>query len=377
MKLKNKFMLGLIFSFVLFMFQSGVVFADENSLIINSSEISIEVEEYGKENFFSMIDMFLTVEEPESNPSDFKLGNPFTMVEENIEYSNVYFPVINIQDEIKYIYMVHTQKNGELTSSITAYMAEDLQQLKENSSNSPITIFTSNKDIYVEQDEELDILSEVHMQNPDDPLELARLTEKLEPIEVTDQIEIPATSNTSVNKNSRTVLSGKDYIALNWKTREVQGSNSWCGAVTLTNILANKNKPINTSAKAIIDYTYPKMSAANKKKNGVSDQHVVNFSKSKKLNPKTKNGTLTVAQVKAQIKNGNGVYMHMVGSYNKKASRHAMAITGWAQQPDKTQFYWVSNPWYNYTVMTQANTNPITVTVPGGYYTWNSTVYNF
>lgn len=356
-----------------FLFISTVSTYASDDLLINSTSISNDVETFGKENYTNMLEAFLLSEVEGKSVSDFKLGSPFTVVENsNGEYENFYFPILDSADTITYVYTVTLVNGSEYIGSISEFMAHDLERVKENDSDSPITIYASNQDIYMEQDDEVEVLSELNISDSDEFLEIAETSDELSPVEVTEELE-----TVQIGPKTRTVLSGADYTSLAWKTREVQGREKWCSAVTLTNILANKNIPILTRASAIIDFTHPKLTTAQKKEAGLTDVAVANYANSKGCNAKVKNGTLTTSQVRTQIKNGSAVYMHMAGTQNGKSSRHAMAITGWAIQPNKKEYYWVSNPWHNYVTMTQANTNPVVVTIPTGYYYWVSTVYGF
>lgn len=381
----KKVFLGFLLGISLLTYKGLVTHAQEGELLINSSHISENILEFAESNYFSILDMHLILEQnnydtiQESVKAiDYKLGTPFTMVENSVDTVNTYFPIINNNNEIKYIYTVTKMDTGELTGSISEFMADELESIKESNSDAPITIYSSNKDVYVESNDKVEVLVESGFIDESEPLQIASLNEILEPVEVTEEIEVPFYKKNTGAMNSRAVSSDKTHVAIMWKQKEIQGATSWCAAVTLNNILYNKNTPIYSSAAGIITYTYPNLSNSERIDWGMNNTQVVNYARSKGLSPKISNAPISKAEIKNQLKNGNGIFMNMAGTYygNPKA-RHAMAITGWAQQPNNSEFFWISNPWWNYTITTQANTYPIVVTVPGGYYSWDSTVYNF
>jgi hypothetical protein len=371
----------------IFFMGSHKVLADENEhLYVKNVQISDvekkELKDYVNSNFGSSLAGLLFFENDLTDTAQYVLGNEFSIFsDDSLEGESFYFPVF-FEGKIKYIYSVIKTNEHGYSGSIAKFFADELEAFRKCNENEVITLYANSYSIYAETKNNVELLYASPI-IPSSEISEESLTSDKE----TEVVDIHGINSFDIVDNSSEIFSRKrqrsivqtasNYALINWKITETQGSEEpWCAAYVAAAILNNKVDSRPTKAVDILNYTFPKLTPAQRWKSSVSQDQIVKYGKYRGVNPIRVDGTLYHSTVESNLRKGNAIYLGTSGYGQVNKSRHAFALHGWINY-GSNRIYEVWNPWYNQTMIIQANTYPMTISVPGGGFVWDVTIYNW
>lgn len=155
------------------------------------------------------------------------------------------------------------------------------------------------------------------------------------------------------------------YLTLDLK--EQQGQQEWCSAFAGAQILRYRGKG-SITAKQIMQYFYPR--SRNLTQESINNDQLIRYANLKKSYPIRVSRTLSDSEVKAQINASRPIYLGTKGKGEYKKGRHAIVLRGY-----NSSSYSVWNPWNNH--YSSISKNSKTLTVSGGSFVWDVSIYNW
>lgn len=353
--MKKKIKSSMLFFVSIFMFLTLLTIptkaADTNTLYIRS-DVSSEYDEYARRNIGAYLDPVSIAEG--INITSANLGQGFKIYNAEINGSALYYYPISIGNEITFIFKVYKDVDNTLTGSITRNEAQEINSLKNISTNEkPAMIISSNGNTLarIENEDILISTTPVSGEVDEEIVNLLQSKESSTPIKNVLTSQFFAKSRISFRYTYITI----DYL-------EKQGSYPWCAAYATANILRYIKKTPNIYAKTIMDYfglgTSSSLSHAQIKAyalyQGVSTSNYIS-------------GKPNQLTVESKLFNGRPIYASMqVGSQG-----HALVVHGC-----NANLLTVRNPWYQYSETYNHDTNTYvtggsTIMTMRGYITFN------
>ncbi|WP_314063178.1 C47 family peptidase [uncultured Vagococcus sp.] len=387
----SKKMLTVVLGIVCFFTITGVfdsVSAAENELTIQSKIVEPGATEFAKSDFGYSLSAILAAEKIGTSPENFVLSEPFVI--EGSNQGEIYFPVL-LDNNVEYVYILIQDGDGKYSSSVSRFLAEEIQELRANESidleSYPVTFFLKNNNIFYKQNNEVTLLWESPIR-PDvqEPEALENfVTNETEEFSIKslsneiDFVEQPLVEDDTQsipNPLQRGVVIDTNYIMIDFVCRETQGNVPWCAAYATAWILSNKTNPTLTYAYDVMKHAYPNATFSELITKTASYDQIAAFARSKGASPIVTPTTLSGDNVRTLLKNGKPLYIGLDGiSGDYLGKTHAMSLFGWVKQGNNESYY-VWNPWNNYVTVASTNGSSLTVPVSGGAFTWKRTIYN-
>lgn len=306
------------------------------------------------------------------NSSDYYLGQPFTISYPQSTKFN--YPVINNEGKrIEYILQIDQwdYQNPE-TFILSKALATKLEGLsKELSTNEDQAIFMEgvNQSLFYSYRGEQNPLFVVDNK---DVIDRKIDTSSMRSYDITEKIATPNL------KQSRASVEFDNNV-LPWTVYETQGEKPWCQDYTFAAVINNQVGKEITSAKQIVDGSYPKATEEQKediewiRQQNLHDSiNYVNRTFNKDI--KFENNIISFEKVKNEIDNKRPV----VTDLQSDTSGHSVVLMGYTAaigNPDYKPFYHYWNPWWEDTFIVSSN-SPY-MTLGSTKYTWYRTLYNF
>lgn len=370
---------------------------ESTETIFKTEAISEQVDLFAKNDFGLALTSMLFLESNSIDASNYSLGSAFSMFDgENSEEGTIYYPVY-LNGKIEFLYSVRKNEAGSYVSSVSRFLVNEINEVIDSAKGEPILFFVKEEDIFYNfndvikkiyeapTDEFSNIKSEVTELTNEEINEEIKLTESnIEDVHISDKIDFVEQPNIQTkSKLTRSSVSiAKNYAMINWRINETQTDLPWCAGYVTAAILSNKVDARQARAVDVVNYSYPKLTAKQREKEGVSPAQVIAYANYRKTYPKLVESTVSHSIVESNLRKGNALYMGGIGYGDSNKSRHAFALYGWVDHENPNggkpyRVYYLWNPWWNYPMTVQANTLPMTIPVPGGGYTWYRTIYNF
>ncbi|EGO8197424.1 peptidase C47 [Enterococcus faecalis] len=307
--------------------------------------------------------------------SDYYLGKPFTIsYPESIKYN---FPIIN-NHEKRIAYMLQLDSSDGLNadsfilSKMLATKLEELSNTHATDQSLPIALFGVSQNIFYDYQGQKKPLLYVDF--------LASSPTNTGSIDsvVYDITEASAKPNLRVKRASVKFESN----VLPWTVYETQGEKPWCEYYALAAVINNQANAEITSAKKIIDQSFP--NATEEEKSSID--WVINTSigpainyvkKAFNKNIRFETNTITFDKIKNEIDNNRPIITDLKSD---TATGHAIVLMGYtAAKPGAmgpyNPFYHYWNPWWEDTFIVSSKSPYMTL---GPYqYEWYRTWYNF
>lgn len=118
-----------IFMYLISSFTFGIPIKANNTtnVRLKTLEISNDYREYANSIYKIHINALLN-EETDKSPSNYILGEPFTLINPLDETYTVFFPILN-NNSIKYLLKISKDNNSELSASLSIYFAEKIEMI--------------------------------------------------------------------------------------------------------------------------------------------------------------------------------------------------------------------------------------------------------
>lgn len=328
---------------------------DTQSVFLKTNRISSEYEEYAIRSLPEIVGEIphLGLDTSELDSScQLGYGHPFIFQEAS------YIPLL-CDSTILALVSISKDHNG-LGWSVSRDFGPELHLLSgKTTMSSPANLYSNHGNIFatVNNDE---------IQLTDYPeLEESRVDSPRGNIAIAVN-EFSYKSGYTLNTASFTSRAGSSsYLALDRK--EQQGQQQWCSAFAGAQILRYRGKG-SITAEQIMRYFYPK--SKNLANESISNDQLIKFANSKKSYPKRVSRALSDSEVKAQINSLRPIYMGTKGGGDYKKGRHALVLRGYN---DTTYSVW--NPWNGY--YSSISKSSKTLTVAGGSFVWDVSIYNW
>lgn len=374
-------LLGLFVGIVNF---DAVEASSNEELLVKTSKIPQEIDEFAKKDFGNLLSATLFLEGANTKTSEYELGSSFAMFDgENVENSTIFFPIF-LNQRVEFLYSVRNDIVTGYTSSVSRFLIKEINDILEEVNGEPVSFHVKDSDIYFKLNDKIKKIYSAPKENTDENQnsdDIIVEENDLEIKNVSEHIDYDIQPNLEKAKVTRsTVSTASNYAMINWSIRETQSTFPWCAAYVTAAILNNKVDSRPTLARDILNYTFPKFSVAQKEATGVNQDQLLNYGRARGTNPIRTGSMLSHATVERELRKGNAIYMGTEGYSHSNSklhkSRHAFALYGWVNS-DKIRTYYLWNPWWNYPMVVQANNYPITIPVPEGVYIWDSSIYNW
>lgn len=376
----KKIILTLVFSSLLLF--GGTVYAEsENSLIIESQSIPLTADNYATEKLGMYLSATLGIENEKTNITDYQLGTPFKMInEENEEEGTALYPVM-YQDTIRFVFYVR-KTDGEYSGTLSKFLADELQFIKDQSISTienPITFHEKNKDIFYESNGTIHKIytSPIRPENEEAVTDTVLIDSKkeisnLETINTLEEIEFTVNNTDSNKPLGRSTLIDKANNRINWSVTETQGSSSWCSAYAAAMILNNKNDKRPTSVAQIVSW------GKKPSDKGFSDDEIIKYANTRGVYPYKVNRIMNWNEVVTEVRKSNAIWGAWRGTGNYKGAYHAIDVIGTYYENTFGEFkgYWVWNPWYKSIDLVEAKSS-VVYSVPNGSFIWERSVTNW
>lgn len=287
------------------------------------------------------------------------LGTPFKL--NDIDY----FPMC-IGVQIVALVSIY-ENDGDFTWCMSVEFSEGLNEIANMTSYStPALLYTENGNVYAKIEQQIYPLTD----NPEiecvvtEPVDSSFTTiNAIQKIYEVSMQEVFAQD--SFGMFSSTIKA--KYLTLDLK--EKQGGQEWCAAFAGAQILRYRGKG-DIYAEDIMYCFYPNSSNLNKE--SLSNSNLMAYANLKGSYPKYKNSTMTMTAVKEQIDADKPIYLGTYGTGIYVKERHALVLRGYNTL---TSTYSIWNPWYREYVMMSENAKSISVN--GGTFVWDETIYNW
>lgn len=305
--------------------------------------------------------------------TDYYLGQPFTIsYPQDIKYN---FPIINKLDRsIEYMLQMDQKdySNAEtyILSKALATKLEELSKTIVTNTNKSICIIGSNQSVSYEYDGAVRPLLSV---DDEAPLNVESIDSGITAYDITEKI---------TEAKNRIIKSSIEFDnnVLPWTVYETQEDKPWCQYYTYAAIINNQAGKEITSAKQIIDGSYPQ--ATDEQKDDIDWVMSGNLYDSIKYVNRTfdkdikfENNALSFERIKSEIDSKRPIVTNLKSD---DAAGHAIVLMGYTAakgNPSYKPFYHYWNPWWEDTFVVSSNSPYMNL---GPYkYTWNRTLFNF
>lgn len=312
---------------------TGAVFAQQvenagTTLYVETEPCPEDAFTYAKKNIYRFL--YSCYEETGEDISNYKLGSPFLVKNEDTNIEQFYFPIFE-NYKIIYTFRVYDTEQG-YEGILSKVLVDKLNDLKGFTSKSnPAKLMIDNNNLICILNGEIEVV----LQSTDGSKAL---------------IDTISVSNCNANSVINS-LNAIDYVT--WEiasTRapssyyismgtpvETQGSENWCAAFVAAAIIRYKASLPYLRARHIADH-YNKSTSAS-----LSTSEIIQFAKLKGLQPVLRENTSNIT-VKNDIAKNNPVYMGFY-KYSDPNAAHALMAKGYS---DSVGVFEVWNPWYNY-----------------------------
>lgn len=138
-------LLGLFVGIVNF----DVVEASSNEeLLIKTSKIPHEIDEFAKKDFGNLLSATLFLEGANTKTSEYELGSSFAMFDgENVENSTIFFPIF-LNQRVEFLYSVRNDVITGYTSSVSRFLIKEINDILDSANGEPVSFHVKNSDIY-------------------------------------------------------------------------------------------------------------------------------------------------------------------------------------------------------------------------------------
>lgn len=213
--------------FMLFALITVPTKASESNTLFIHSEVSSEYDTYAYQNLDKYIQSISSTEGIDVSMAS--LGQGFRIYNTEINNSPLYYYPISIVDEITFIFKVYRDVDNALTGSITRNEANEINELKNiTSENAPATFIASNDNIVARVEKKETIISTTPISGE---IEIESIN-KWENVASSDPI-----FNALMPQSFARTRTYFKQINLKIDYQEKQGSLPWCAAYATANIL--------------------------------------------------------------------------------------------------------------------------------------------
>ncbi|MFC0616160.1 C47 family peptidase [Enterococcus faecalis] len=347
--------------------------SEATSLYVRTEKIPVEITTLASQHWEEYLTNMIYPEN--GSVSDYYLGKPFTIsYPESIKYN---FPIISNQEK-RIAYMLQLDSSDGLNadsfilSKMLATKLEELSNTHATDQSLPIALFGVSQNIFYDYQGQKKPLLYV-----DSLASSPTNTGSIDSV-VYDITEASAKPNLRVKRASVEFESN----VLPWTVYETQGEKPWCEYYALAAVINNQANAQITSAKKIIDQSFP--NATEEEKSSID--WVINTSigpainyvkKAFNKNIRFETNTITFDKIKNEIDNNRPIITDLKSD---TANGHAIVLMGYtAAKPGAmgpyNPFYHYWNPWWEDTFIVSSKSPYMTL---GPYqYEWYRTWYNF
>lgn len=384
--------------------------SQENGLFMLSGEVPENTSQFTSIIFPKMLQTKLTAESQDdssldTNIANYYLGNPFQLVTENIDLIDTFYYPVFYGDTIVstlMIYPINTDNVAEdslektygLSGTLTDGIAEELNEIKENTNSSPndaILINRKNDDLYYLFQGQNELLKDLPTTSEENTFINARSVNLEDLSNVQDQLNLKAVDVTEPNQYANSGLRRRDdnapnYIYVNGiSLEERQTTKAWCQAYVVAAIMRSQT-PHRVYAYDIVRWINPNLSDEDLDKiTGTYDGDVIGYARSLGMTPGLVNGQMPLDRVITLMRVGNRIstQWNMYDANGARVAGHSIALTGVTSYPNSASpsspfiVYQTWNPWYSFTMDYMCNQFEDSITLNGYYSTWRSSIYNF
>ena len=277
-----------------------------------------------------------------------------------------YYPIICEDKVIALVGVVPDRNNMGWTLSTD--FSDGLNEISElTTEEDPAELFVRDGNVYAEiNNEEIQLtdIPEVKT-NEKNMCELVDGEEKA--VVNVLQKDVRILAKRKLKKSIHLASTATKYLTLD--RRESQSGNSWCSAYSTAQIL--RYNGINTYARQLMKWAYPGISDTELLTKRFTHGLIAYCAQGYGFNVVEYCDRLSFSAIKSQIDACLPIYIDGSGG-GGRTGRHAFVLRGYN---DYNKSYSVWNPWN--TSYTTVSNNSSIISVNGGYYDWNYTIYNW
>ena len=344
-------------------FATTTAMADK-SLYIVSDSVSEDVISYAKEE---KKNVFLSLED--TIPDEINQLNKGALLSYGTAFKLNEIDYIPIISDGKILALLAiSETDGVYGWTLSESFSPELNNIAAFTSiDAPAKLYIKKGNIYADISENTyPLTSHPEMPTIDDPEELERMSQTniIDVLKVNGDVESKVSD---IFYESRATY--KKFIKLDLK--EQQGEQTWCSAFAGAQILRARKKG-EIKAEHIMKYFYPQVGSEALKQKSINHAQLMEYANTKNSTPTRKEGVLSMRSVKKQINAKKPIYLGCYGSGKYQKARHALVLRGYNAN---SKAYSVWNPWNpKYVTMSASNKN---ITVEGGSFTWDVSIYNW